>query len=119
MKIESYQELIVWQKSMDLVELIYRVASNLPEYERFGLSSQMQRAVVSIPSNIAEGNLRRHQKEYTHFISISLGSAAELETQLLVCKRVHNCDDGLLMDAINLVNEIKKMLYAMNIKLKA
>ena len=117
MKIESYQDLIVWQKSMDLVEMIYGLTRQLPEHEKYALSSQMQRAAVSIPSNIAEGNLRRYQKEYSHFISIALGSAAELETQLLVCRRVHRFNDGAIDDHLGLVSEIKKMLYVILSKL--
>lgn len=117
MKIESYQDLTVWQKSMNLVEGIYKLSRDLPKTELFALGSQMQRAAISIPSNIAEGNSRRHRKEYHHFVSIALGSAAELETQLLICNRVHICDLEILNQQLNLVDEIKKMLYAILVKL--
>lgn len=76
----THKELLVWQKSMLLVEEIYRLVKRLPKEETYALSDQMRRAAVSIPSNIAEGNARNSPKEFQHFLYISLGSAAELET---------------------------------------
>ena len=90
MKVSSYKELKVWQKAMQLVKEIYILTDNFPKDEVYGLRSQMERAAVSIPSQIAEGYLRSHKKEYLHFLSISLGSAAELETQVIICKSVKN-----------------------------
>ncbi|HCM53867.1 MAG TPA: four helix bundle protein, partial [Candidatus Magasanikbacteria bacterium] len=74
MEVISYRDLIVWQKAMDLVEMLYRVTASLPIEEKFGLSSQMQRAAVSIPSNIAEGKMRGTKKDYLHFLRIAYGS---------------------------------------------
>ena len=75
-----YKEMVVWQKAMTLVEEVYKITARLPKQEQFGLASQMQRAAVSIPSNIAEGQSRHSKKEYLHFVSIAQGSKAELYT---------------------------------------
>jgi len=80
MKINSYKDLIVWQKSMELCEVAYLVIGKLPKDENFALSSQIRRSVTSIPSNIAEGYGRNNRKEYIQFLGIASGSAAELET---------------------------------------
>ncbi len=85
MKIKSYKELNVWTKAMEIVNKIYDVTVKLPSEEKFNLVSQIRRSAVSIPSNIAEGFMRYHKKEYIQFLYMALGSAAELETQLLIC----------------------------------
>lgn len=113
MKIISYKELIVWKKAMFLVKCVYTLTEKFPKDELYGLKSQMERAAVSIPSQIAEGYLRRHRKEYIHFLSIALGSAAELETQILVCKSLKKFSDIDFLEAELLVEEIMKMLYVM------
>jgi len=82
MKITSFRDLRVWQLAMDLVELVYRLTRSFPRNEIYGLASQIQRAAVSVPSNIAEGHTREHTKEYLHHLSMSQASLAELETQL-------------------------------------
>ena len=84
----GFKDLIVWQKAMDLVEETYRVIKCMPKEEQYGLSSQMRRAAVSIPSNIAEGHLRNSSKEYVNFLSIANGSNAELYTQYQICIRL-------------------------------
>lgn len=88
MKIESYENLIVWQKSMDLVTAIYELTRQFPKEEVFGLTSQMRRAAVSIPSNIAEGSRRGSRKDFRNFLLIAYGSGAELETQIKIAKRL-------------------------------
>ncbi len=118
MKINSYKELIIWQKSMELVRIIYSLTDQFPKNELYGLVSQMQRAAVAIPSNIAEGYLRGHRKEYAQFLSISLGSAAELETQLLISESLPKFKPMDFSKAESLVNEIMKMLYVMVNKVK-
>ena len=85
----GYQELKVWQKSMDLAEVVYDLIKLLPKSELYALSDQMRRASVSIPSNIAEGQQRRSSKEFLTFLSVARGSLAELETQLLLCVRLN------------------------------
>ncbi|MDR3689547.1 MAG: four helix bundle protein [Fimbriimonas sp.] len=84
--LKSYRELRVWQRTMDLLKLIYEETRKLPSEERFGLTQQMRRAAVSVPSNIAEGYGRRYRKEYLKFLSDSYGSLYELETQVLACQ---------------------------------
>ena len=82
--VRSYRELIVWKKGMELTKAVYALTQHFPSDERFGLTSQLRRAAVSVPSNIAEGQARRSSAEFRQFISVSLGSLAELETQLIL-----------------------------------
>src|SRR6185369_4825205 len=92
---QNYRDLIAWQKAMDLVELVYAATTGFPTDERFGLTSQVRRAVVSIPSNIAEGQARRSQSEFLHFLSIAHGSLREVETQLLIATRLRYLDPAV------------------------
>jgi len=87
MKIKSYKELDIWKKGIEIVDVVYKMTGKFPKEERYGLASQMQRAAVSIASNIAEGFARQHTKEYQQFCYIALGSCAELETQLIIAQR--------------------------------
>ena len=87
-KVESHKDLVVWQKSMDLVVLVYKLLDKLSKDERFALSDQIRRSVISIPSNIAEGKSRNSIREYKQFVGTAKGSVAELETQLLICERI-------------------------------
>ena len=116
MAIHSYKDLIVWQKSMDLVVEIYKLTDKFPKDELYGLTSQMRRASVSIPSNIAEGRLRGHRKEFKLFISNAYGSGAELETQLELCKKIYDKLD--INKAEELLLEVMKMLNSIINKLK-
>ena len=84
----NHKDLIVWQKSMALVKELYQISHSFPKEEIYGITSQMRRAAVSIPSNIAEGYGRGHEKELIQFLYIALGSASELETQLIICKEI-------------------------------
>jgi len=93
--VKSYKELTAYQKAYQLVVLIYKMTSSFPKAELYGLTSQMRRSAVSIPSNMAEGYMRG-SKEYTQFLKIALGSAAELETQLSLSKDLGFCGDGIL-----------------------
>ena len=111
----SFKELIVWQKSMTLVKLVYQISRKLPIEERYGLASQMQRCAVSIPSNIAEGNKRTTVKDYMQFLRTASGSAAELETQLLLVKDVYDLN---VSKELNLLEEVQKMLQVMKRKLQ-
>ena len=107
---EHYSKLIVWQKAMDLTDKIYSLTRSLPKEELFGLSNQMRRAAVSIPSNIAEGHGRRSDNEFKRFIGIAKGSAAELETQLLICTRQKYFTAEQIKESLNLCAEIGRML---------
>ena len=88
MAVNSYEELMVWQKSVDLVVRIYEITKMLPRAEFYGLTDQIRRAAVSIPSNIAEGQQRQSSKEFLNFLSIAKGSLGELKTQLIICDRL-------------------------------
>jgi len=83
-----YSELVAWQRAMDLVETAYNVTKGFPKEEIYGLTSQIRRAAVSIPSNIAEGHCRIGRKEFVHHLSIALGSLGEVETQMLLAERL-------------------------------
>ena len=113
MYIKTYKDLLVWQKAMELVKEIYRLTTEFPKDEVYGLRSQMERAAVSVPSQIAEGYMRKHRKEYIQFLSISLGSAAELETQILVCRSAEKFKVIDFTKAESLLQEVLKMLYVM------
>ena len=113
----SYRELIVWQKSMDMVEEIYRLVKRLPKEETYALSDQMRRAVVSIPSNIAEGHGRNSEKEFARFLSIAQGSRAEIDTQVEICLRLGYITAEQANRAQDLSNEVGRMLRTMLKKL--
>lgn len=108
-KATTHKDLIVWQKAMDLVEEVYRLTETMPRSETYGLASQIRRAAVSVPSNIAEGAARNHEKEFVQFLYVALGSVAELETQLLLAERLKFVKkvplDGL--------TEVKKLLLGL------
>ena len=112
MESQGYLKLIMWQKSMELVEFSYALIRMLPVSESECLGSQMRRAVVSIPSNIAEGYTRDGAGEYTRFLKIALGSCAELETQLQICVRTCLLTEDAVCKATDLLVEIKRMLNA-------
>lgn len=114
--ITHYKDLIVWQKSVNLVKLVYGLCKQLPKTEIYGLASQMQRAAVSIPSNIAEGYARNHRAEFIQFLAIAYGSSTELETQLIITKSEYPLIN--YQDADALLVEVQKMLVAMIKKLK-
>ena len=118
MGLDSNKDLIVWQKSMELAIKVYEITSQLPQSEKFGLSSQMNRCAVSIPSNIAEGSKRGTRKDFCNFITIAYGSSAELETQLILLRNLpfgKNIDTSI---AEKLLAEVMKMLNSMRQKLK-
>ncbi len=106
----SYQDLIVWQRSIDLVSEIYNLTSFFPKSEVYGLASQMKRAAVSIPSNIAEGYTRKHRQEYIQFSRISFASGAELETQIIIAKRLKLVPESEFKKSDELLSETMKML---------
>ena len=111
MKTKSYKDLIVWQKSYTLVLEIYKLTQSFPKSEQYGLSSQMRRASISIPSNIAEGYGRKHKTEYNQFLSISYSSLLELETQYLLAKDLKYTKENKQVE--NLLKEVGRMLFRM------
>ncbi len=111
--IKTYKDLIVWQKSMEVVEIVFKETKSFPGSELYGLVSQMKRAAVSIPSNIAEGFGRNSPKEFAQFYSISYGSALELETQLIITKRIGYLNEEGYKKITALLDEVLKMLNKM------
>jgi len=109
----NFKELKVWKAGIQLSKSIFILTKTFPTDERFGLISQMNRAVVSIPSNIAEGCGRKSDKELHQFLNISLGSAFELETQLIIAREFEYINDETLNTICNLVSEIQKMIYGL------
>ncbi|WP_428825845.1 four helix bundle protein [Azonexus sp. IMCC34842] len=105
-----YRDLIVWQKAMDLVVEIYRLSQTFPATEKFGLASQIQRAAVSIPSNIAEGHARKSSGAFINHLSIAAGSLAEVETQLMLAERLGYCAQDLSLTLLASSDEIGRML---------
>jgi four helix bundle protein len=116
MPVAHHKDLIVWKKSFKLVEKVYVLCLELPKDEKFGLISQMQRSALSIPSNLAEGSARNNRREYLQFTGIARGSAAELETQLLLAQRLYKLD---FTDELSLLNEVQRMLTTLNQKLRS
>lgn len=118
-EVRSYQDLLVWQKAMNLAELAYRLAKIMPKAEEYRLTSQLLRAVTSIPANIAEGHSRGTRKAYAHHISIARGSAAEVETLLILARRTELLADPEAADALAGANEIGRMLNVLHQRLSA
>ena len=110
MKIESYEKLIVWQKSMDLVIAVYTLTKRFPRDEVYSLISQMRRSAVSIPSNIAEGSRRGTRKDFRNFLLIAYGSGAELETQMKLAQRLSYGSIEDYAKANTLLDEVMRML---------
>lgn len=117
MYLKSYKELIVWKKSILLVKETYYLTNQLPKDEVYGLSSQMRRAAISIPSNIAEGYSRKSTKDYAHFLRIAYGSGTELETQIIIAKDLYKNSDYTIVE--QLLEEILKMLNVITEKLES
>jgi len=116
--VKSYRDLQVWQKAMDIVVESYRLTKLLPSSENYGLASQIQRAAVSIPANIAEGHGREHLREYLHYLSVANGSLMELETHLLIVKRLAYLKEGELDSVFVHAAEVGRMLSGLISKLK-
>ena len=116
-QVKSYKDLIVWQKAMDLVEMVYHVTKSFTREELYGLTNQLRRASVSIPSNIAEGQARNSTAEFRNFLSITRGSLAEVETQLLIAERLSYLDSEKLREILAVQIEVNKMTNALMIKL--
>jgi len=117
MSVQSYKDLIVWQKALDLVEIIYQVTNAFPKEELYGLTNHLRRAAVSIPSNIAEGHGRSSAQEFHRFLSIAKGSLAEVETQLLIAQRLGYLSNDQLAQILSLQVEINKMTNGLMAKL--
>ncbi len=117
-KTGSYKDLLVWQKGIALVKQVYRVTQRFPGEEKFGLVSQMRRAAVSIPSNLAEGQARRTTPDFINFISNAEGSAAELDTQMIIAVELGYCSADNARDIFGLIVELRKILNALRLSLQ-
>lgn len=119
MATKSYRDLLVWQRAMQLVQDVYRLTVKLPKAEQFGLIAQLQRSAISIPSNIAEGHARDSTRDYLRFLSITQGSLAELETQLLLAEGLGYVSEKNLEPVFVRSSEVGKMLNGLQLKLNA
>lgn len=117
-KINSFKDLIVWQKGVDLSAKVYKVTEKFPKSELFGLTNQIRRCAVSIPSNIAEGQKRESKKDYIKFLRISYGSGAELETQLIIANKINFLQKNDFEQLASLLEEVMKMLNRLIYSLK-
>jgi four helix bundle protein len=118
-KIKSHRDLIVWQKAMDLVDEIYDLSQELPPEEKFGLKSQLTRAAVSVPTNIAEGRGRATSREFAHFLNVAWSSLLEIDTLLEITRRRAFLSEARLALALALHEEVGKMLVSLEARIRA
>jgi four helix bundle protein len=109
-KVRGFQDLTVWRKAMELCEEIYRATEKMPAHEQFGLTQQLRRAAISIPSNIAEGHSRQSTGDYRHHLQMARGSAAEVQTQLLLAERLYLLPKTMILKALQLSEECSRIL---------
>lgn len=115
-KVMDYRDLLIWQKGMALANLIYQLTANFPKEEKCGLVSQMRRAAVSNPSNIAEGQAHHGTGEFLHFLSHAEGSTAELGTQILLCIELDLCQECQIANIPEMIRELRKMFLSLRRK---
>ncbi len=111
--VKSYRDLLVWQKGIDLAELIYRLTESFPRHELYGLANQLRRAAVSVSSNISEGQTRSHTKEFVQFLYIALGSLSEIDTQVTIAHRLRYITDEQCAQISEDVLSLRKMIYSL------
>ncbi len=114
----NFRELEIWKLGMQIVKSVYKVANKLPKEEKFGLISQLKRAAVSVPANIAEGCSRYSEKDFNRFLQISIGSLFEVETELLLCVQLEFIEKNEITDLLQLIDEEEKMISKMIAKVK-
>ena len=118
MTVKNYRELMVWQKAMHLAESVYQATRTFPAEERFGLTSQVRRAAVSIAANIAEGQARQSTAEFLRFLSIANGSRAEVETHILLARRLNYVTSDIENELPGQTAQVARMLYGLRNSLK-
>ena len=118
MPVKDYRELIVWQKAMDLVEEVYRATASFPKEEMYGLTGQIRRAAVSVPSNVAEGQARSTTADFLHFLSIARGSLKEVETQVIIARRLGYVDEQKESELTSLTDEVSRLISGLASSLK-
>jgi len=116
-KIESFKDLKIWQKGIGIVKLVYQLTESFPNKEAYGLTSQMRRSAISIPSNIAEGFKRYHNREFKQFLYIALSSAAELETQIIIARELDYINEDQLKSISEHLDHLGRMTTALIQKL--
>ena len=114
MKVKIFRELIVWQKALDLVEEIYKASKSFPNDELYGLTSQIRRAVVSIPSNIAEGQGRDSTREFRHHLSIAYASLCEIQTQIFIAQRLIYLKEEQVIRLLGMIEEIARLINGLS-----
>ena len=112
-KIKNFKDLKIWQKGIELTKSIYQLSGNFPYEEKFGITGQMRRSSISVPSNIAEGFMRQHNKEYKQFLYISLGSLAELETQVILSEELGFVEKIHIQSILSNIQELNKMIMGL------
>ncbi|MDO8580124.1 MAG: four helix bundle protein [Candidatus Omnitrophota bacterium] len=117
-KLKTYKGLIAWQKAFELCKKIFHLTKNFPKHEQFGLTSQMKRSALSIPSNIAEGYTRNSRPEYLRFLYISYSSLAELETQVMLAKDLNYIQPDVSIEITQLMAEVQRIMFALIKSLK-
>jgi four helix bundle protein len=118
MSLADYKQLEVWAKSMDLAEAVYEAVKQMPKQEEYRLTSQMIRAAISIPANIAEGHTRASRKDYAHFVNIARASTAELETLCLLAQRTNLLESTTTKPLIAIADEVSRMLNRLHARLR-
>ena len=114
MKVKNFCELIAWQKALNLVEEIYKASESFPKDELYGLSSQIRRAVVSIPSNNAEGQGRDSTREFRHHLSIAYGSLCEVQTQIFIAQRLTYLKEEQVMKLLSMADEVARLINGLS-----
>ncbi len=109
-KIKTYRDLDIWKKSIDFVKKVYIITGKFPREEVYGLTSQMRRSAISVPSNVAEGFRRYHNKEFRQFLYIALGSCAEIETQATISKKLDYISSGKEKELLEILDHISRMI---------
>jgi four helix bundle protein len=118
-QVKGFEDLVVWQRGMQLVKEVYLISRDFPTEERFGLTSQMRRAAISVPSNIAEGHERHTTREFVRFVSHAEGSLGEIRTQLRIAVDLQYCSDDATSPIFELMDEVRRMLNGLRRTLNA
>jgi four helix bundle protein len=111
--IRSYRDLKIWQRGIELAKMVYALTRKFPKYETYGLADQLRRSVVSVPSNVAEGQARQHTGEFRQFLYMALGSLAEVDTQIVIALEMEYISAQEANDIQNLIVELQKMIHAL------
>ncbi len=115
--VQSYRDLKVWRKGIDPVKFVYSLVGKFPKHEQYGLADQLRRSAVSVPSNIAEGQARQHTGEFRQFLHVALGSAAEVDTQIVIAQELTYISPAEAAEAEDRITEVRRMIYGLLAKL--